>query len=323
MTTQPHEPLTDGYYRISDGEASWIVYVHDDLIGDDKVGWYLEQDYTFEPVAVMALDELDKLRAELANQYQRIDRFVELVDQLEQQLAALKSPQPDNVPLYANEKIDDIVDNHIFLDNGTGTYKVFEGRANKYLREMRGAYEREIAFWQRYGVVKNLELAALKAQGGYSHRNGETQLPTIQGWYWFKGIAMGERYEGSVIVGEAIAGNLCVEGSGESSFGDIREWGHGQWWGPIVPPWNKRTTEAQGVGVPLEQPDSPGWWAFEGKWNSEAVTGTFQDVCEVQIFQGELQASLGFDWEPVGSWVGKWYRLHLPWEAQRPTTEGE
>jgi hypothetical protein len=70
----------------------------------------------------------------------------------------------NNVPLYTNEQIDDIVDNHIFLDNGTGTYRVWEDRANKYLREMRDRYEQEIAFWQRYGVVKNLELVDARAQ---------------------------------------------------------------------------------------------------------------------------------------------------------------
>lgn len=72
-------------------------------------------------------------------------------------------PALNNVPLYTNERIDDIVDNRIFLDNGTSTYRVFEDRANKYLREMRDTYEQEIAFWQRYAVVKNLELVELRA----------------------------------------------------------------------------------------------------------------------------------------------------------------
>src|SRR5688572_20549434 len=65
-------------------------------------------------------------------------RFVPLTEQRE--------PKLNNVPLYSNEQIDNIVDKHIFLDNGTSTYRVWEDRANKYLREMRDRYEKELAF---------------------------------------------------------------------------------------------------------------------------------------------------------------------------------
>lgn len=85
--------------------------------------------------------------------------FIKLVEERE--------PTLNNVPIYSNDQIDDIVDNHIFLDNGTSTYRVWEDRANKYLREMRDRYEKELAFWQRYGVNKNLELT-----------DQRTQLPT-------------------------------------------------------------------------------------------------------------------------------------------------
>jgi hypothetical protein len=88
------------------------------------------------------------------------DRFKARIAELEAQLAA----HPNNVPLYSNEQIDDIVDNHIFLDNGTSTYRVWEDRANKYLREMRDKYEKEIAFWQNYGVNKNLGLLEAEQQ---------------------------------------------------------------------------------------------------------------------------------------------------------------
>jgi hypothetical protein len=74
--------------------------------------------------------------------------------------------------------------------------------------------------------------------------------------------------------------------------------------------------ELRALSQPLDAPDSPGWWAFEGKWNSEKVTGTFRDIAEVQLFQGELQVALGGDWEPVTRWIGKWYRLTMPWEVQ-------
>lgn len=92
---------------------------------------------------------------EKASDREEADRMLAILHRAPQ-LAT--QPTLNNVPLYSNEQIDDIVDNHIFLDNGTGTYKVFEDRANKYLREMRDKYEKELAFWQRYGVVKNLEL---------------------------------------------------------------------------------------------------------------------------------------------------------------------
>jgi hypothetical protein len=71
----------------------------------------------------------------------------------------------------------------------------------------------------------------------YTHRNGETEPPQVAGWYWFTGVFAGnERYVGSVTVARSFAGNLCVIGSSESISLELQFWA-GQWWGPIVPPW--------------------------------------------------------------------------------------
>lgn len=72
-------------------------------------------------------------------------------------------------------------------------------------------------------------------------------MPDGPGRYWFRGIAGGERYEGTCLVGVAIAGNLCAEGPGESLYGDIKDWS-GQWWGPIVAPWDAAPDAAGGEG---------------------------------------------------------------------------
>lgn len=77
-------------------------------------------------------------------------------------------PTLNNEPIYTNERIGDIVDNHIFLDNWTASYKIYEDRADKYLREMRDTYEKQIAFWQMYGTRKNLELLEARHKGGQS-----------------------------------------------------------------------------------------------------------------------------------------------------------
>lgn len=65
-------------------------------------------------------------------------------------------------PLYTNEQIDDIVDKHIFLDNGTSTYRVWEDRANKYLRQMRDEYEARIAVLEKQIVEARKPMRVIK-----------------------------------------------------------------------------------------------------------------------------------------------------------------
>jgi hypothetical protein len=65
MTMEPNEQVwTDGYYRFNDGEASFIGYVHNGVIGDDPIEYYLGEDayygpHTIEPVHVLTQAEYD------------------------------------------------------------------------------------------------------------------------------------------------------------------------------------------------------------------------------------------------------------------------
>ena len=80
----------------------------------------------------------------------------------------------------------------------------------------------------------------------YSHRNGETEPPTEEGWYWFDGdkcwrgesqrslkrpVFVEREEEGGSIYwfgADGDADDACADG-----------WLEGQWWGPIVPPWEQ------------------------------------------------------------------------------------
>jgi hypothetical protein len=78
----------------------------------------------------------------------------------------------------------------------------------------------------------------MNAKQLYSHRNGETEPPTVEGRYWFDGKVDGELYRGLTVAG--------------SQYEDVRIWPdtymgwnalsdfafEGQWWGPVTPPWD-------------------------------------------------------------------------------------
>lgn len=80
----------------------------------------------------------------------------------------------------------------------------------------------------------------------YSHRNGETEPPTEAGIFWFRGKLHHEEYYHDVadlqtVVANnysgindffAIAGEECLHGVSDAE---------GQWWGPIVSPWEDET----------------------------------------------------------------------------------
>lgn len=54
MQSSRTQMLADGYYSIADEDSKLIIaYVHNGIIGDDTVAWYLEQGYTFERVHVL------------------------------------------------------------------------------------------------------------------------------------------------------------------------------------------------------------------------------------------------------------------------------
>lgn len=84
----------------------------------------------------------------------------------------------------------------------------------------------------------------------YSHRNGETEPPTVHGWYWVKGtvVVKGETiniYDCLVIKHWLDSSMLTRLGDGqfvtliaESSVWPLGEW-HCQWYGPVLPPWEQ------------------------------------------------------------------------------------
>lgn len=68
----------------------------------------------------------------------------------------------------------------------------------------------------------------------YSHRNGETEPPTKEGWYWFKG----RTYDNGNASGTWFVSTVTrpVVASEE---GELTDW-EGQWWGPVSPPWEAK-----------------------------------------------------------------------------------
>lgn len=80
----------------------------------------------------------------------------------------------------------------------------------------------------------------------FSHRNGETDLPTEVGHYWFRGMAGDEPYAGQAtilqfVVVDAYEKRLGVIGVEATS---ILSRFKGQWWGPEdeTPPWEMPET---------------------------------------------------------------------------------
>jgi hypothetical protein len=75
--------------------------------------------------------------------------------------------------------------------------------------------------------------------------------------------------------------------------------------------------------VPLDMPDSAGWWAFDGV-DTEDDNYAYQCPFELRLSSGELRLAVGVDGmeEPIERFVGKWYRLQMPWQAQ-PSEEGD
>lgn len=130
--------------------------------------------------------------------------------------------------------------------------KALEFRRN-FLDHEQEELEADNPRYERYGerVAKiDIARAALDSAQGqcYSHRNGETEPPIDIGWYWFCGVVAGQgRYEGSATVMRTIAGNLYCIGSEETYSHDLADW-VGQWYGPVVPPWEQRQSPAGAEG---------------------------------------------------------------------------
>ena len=66
----------------------------------------------------------------------------------------------------------------------------------------------------------------------YSHRNGETEPPTEEGYYWSSDNDT-DYMSGVVQVSESyVFGSLSEFDKG------YLELFKGQWWGPVTPPWD-------------------------------------------------------------------------------------
>lgn len=68
----------------------------------------------------------------------------------------------------------------------------------------------------------------------------------------------------------------------------------------------------------LDFPDSPGWWAFEGKWTDQEHDKVWQYVFLVEEKEGVLYAVIANDLELPSTLIGKWFRLYMPWEQPQP-----
>lgn len=72
----------------------------------------------------------------------------------------------------------------------------------------------------------------------YSHRNGETEPPSVEGRFWFKGMLDKIPSTGIVAINAGWQTTCWPDWiEGWSPPDDFQ----GQWWGPVTPPWNEST----------------------------------------------------------------------------------
>lgn len=67
---------------------------------------------------------------------------------------------------------------------------------------------------------------------------------------------------------------------------------------------------------PIDMPNGPGWWAFEGKVHK--LSKEYRSVGEVINIDGRMLYHLdGYGLCLVEYLIGKWYRLTMPWEQEQ------
>lgn len=79
----------------------------------------------------------------------------------------------------------------------------------------------------------------------------------------------------------------------------------------------KQDASTERQGQPMDFPDGPGWWAFEGifaQHNSEVL----RTVLEVVEENGKLFPSIGWDIETFDQFEGAWTKVRLPWDTSAP-----
>lgn len=74
----------------------------------------------------------------------------------------------------------------------------------------------------------------------YTHRNGETEAPTVPGRYWFRGTVDDRR---KVFLTHAkkypsLGWMAYDDDERVESYIEIDRW-KGEWWGPVAPPWEQ------------------------------------------------------------------------------------
>lgn len=71
----------------------------------------------------------------------------------------------------------------------------------------------------------------------YTHRNGETDAPTVPGNYWFNGQCDGDIKEMLPVISDWHGGVLAWRPMyGDGWYEKIARF-TGQWWGPVNSPW--------------------------------------------------------------------------------------
>jgi hypothetical protein len=65
----------------------------------------------------------------------------------------------------------------------------------------------------------------------YSHRNGETEPPTEDGYYWLRSVPGDLR--------RAIGITEILEGEPPEGLLTFEELAGVRWWGPVTPPWDE------------------------------------------------------------------------------------
>lgn len=71
----------------------------------------------------------------------------------------------------------------------------------------------------------------------YTHRNGEADPPTIEGWYWVDSPSPSPFQQGMILVMDGYAYDFQ-----EEQFPFDRLVAGLRWWGPVTPPWERKPT---------------------------------------------------------------------------------
>lgn len=73
----------------------------------------------------------------------------------------------------------------------------------------------------------------------YTHRNGEAESPTVPGQYWFRGYRENDakRFdEQKIVLVDKFLDEIRIDPHEYWTCQEPKKWA-GEWWGPIVPPW--------------------------------------------------------------------------------------